>query len=97
MLDNVESDVVHVARYASTQEGAFRELPQFLAIKHCIVNVKNEDNRCFAYSIIASRVPLKESRHRNRQADYNQYFKTMGLDKVQYTVEPNQVPDSQSH
>ena len=92
VLDNVESAVVHVARYAHTQGGTFRELPQFLALKHCIVNVKNEDNRCFGYSIIASRVPQNKSRHRNRPADYNQYFKTMGLDKVHYPVEANQVP-----
>ena len=57
VLDNVESAVVHVARYAPTQGGTFRELPQFLVLKKCIVNVKNEDNRCFGYSIIASRVP----------------------------------------
>ena len=56
VLDNVESAVVHVARNAPRQGGTLRELPQFLALKHCIVNVNNEDNRCFGYSIIALRV-----------------------------------------
>ena len=92
VLDNVESAVVHVARYAPTQGGTFRELPQFLALKHCIVNVKNEDNRCFGYSIIASRVPQDENRHRNRPTVYDKHFQSMGLDKLQYPVEPNQVP-----
>ena len=74
VLDNVESAVVHVARYAPTQGGTFRELPQFLALKTCIVNAKNTDNRCFGYSILAARMPLKGSRHRPR--DYDDLFVT---------------------
>ena len=83
VLDNVESAVVHVARYAPTQGGTFRELPKFLALEKCVVNVKNEDNRCFGYSIIASRVPQDKSRHRNSPTEYNKYLKTTGLDKMQ--------------
>ena len=47
VLDNVESAVVHVTRYAPTQGGTFPELPKFLTLKKCIDNVKNTDNRCF--------------------------------------------------
>ena len=52
--------------------------------------MKNEDNRCFGYSIIASRVHLKGSR--NTATAYYKYFKNLGLDKIHFPVEPNQVP-----
>ena len=55
VLDNVESAVVHVARYAPTQDRTFREVKEFLLIKNCIDNVKNRDKRCFGYMILASR------------------------------------------
>ena len=72
VLDNVESAVVNVSRYAPTQGGTFRELPQFLALKNCIVNMKNTDNRCFGYSILAARMKIKGSR--NRPRDYDDHF-----------------------
>ena len=56
VLDNIESAVLHLARYAPTRGGTYKELPQFLALKRWVVNVKNTDNRCFGYSIAASRV-----------------------------------------
>ena len=90
MLDNADSPVVHVARYCRTHVDTVNELPQILVLQKCEVNVKNEDNRCFGYSIIASRVALKGSR--NRATSYYKYFKIHGLDKIHYPVEPNQVP-----
>ena len=81
---------MHIARYAPTQCGTFRELPQFIALKMCVVKVNNEVIRGFGYSIIASRVPQDKSRHRNRPTECNKYFKTIGLEKIHYPVEPNQ-------
>ena len=91
VLDNVESAVVHVARYAPTQGGTFRELPEFLALKKCVVNVRNTDNRCFGYSILASRVIRRGTR--NRPGDYDDHFVTNNLHRIHYPVEPNQVPE----
>ena len=42
VLDKDESAVVHVASYAQTKGGPFRELSQFLVLKRCIVNVKKK-------------------------------------------------------
>ena len=58
--------------------------------------MKNVNNRCFGYSIIDSRVPMNKTRDRNRRADYNQYFKTMGVDNVHNRVEQQQVMPSKS-
>ena len=68
VLDNIESAVLHEARYATTRGGTNKELPDFLAPKKCVVNVKNTDNRCFGYSITASRVHLKGSLNRRTQS-----------------------------
>ena len=79
-----------MARYSTTQGGTLRELTQFLALKKSVVNVKNEDNRCFGYSIIASRVSQTKTRNRNRPTEYD-LFQNQVLDKIQYSVEDNQV------
>ena len=51
--------------------------------------MKKKDNRCFRYSIFASRVPQDKSRDRNRPTEYNKYFKTIGVEKLQYPEEAN--------
>ena len=90
-LDSVESAVAHIARYAPTVGGTYLDLPDFLARKKCIVNVKNNDNRCFGYSLLASLIQMKGSR--NRPDPYNQHFKSFHLDEIEYPVEPNKVPE----
>ena len=52
--------------------------------------MKNEDNLCLGYIIIASRVPQTKRGHRNRPTEYNKYFKIRGVDKIQYSVEDGQ-------
>ena len=87
VLDTVDSSVLHVARYASTQGGIFLELPQFLALKKCVVKVKNQDNRCFGYSILTSRVIRRGTR--NRPGDYEDHFVSNNLHRTHYSVERN--------
>jgi len=49
--------------------------PKKLRDKKCIVNVKNKDNKCFLYSILAIlKKDEVDSRHRNRAQLYNQYL-----------------------
>ena len=80
VLDNVESTVVHVARYAPTQAGTSRELPEFLLFNRCVVNGRNTYNRCFGCSILASRVIRRATR--NRPVDYDDHFVTKNLHSI---------------
>ena len=54
------------------------------------MNVKNSDNRCFGYNILASRISLKGSR--NQPRDYDDHILTNTLHRIHHPVEPNQVP-----
>ena len=60
-------------------------LPEFLARKHCIVNVQNNDQRCFGYAILASQLRVEANPERPTQ--YDQFFTVYGLDTVQYPVQ----------
>ena len=60
-------------------------LPEFLARKHCIVNVQNNDQRCFGYAILASQLRVETNPERPTQ--YDQFFTVYGLDTVQYPVQ----------
>ena len=45
---------IHWIRYAPLSGSAWSPLPKFLQNKKAILNVKNNDNRCFAYAIAAA-------------------------------------------
>jgi hypothetical protein len=89
-VDSVESATLHAARFTPLAGSGFKTLPRFLALKKCIVNVQNTDNRCFGYSLLAALEPANGAR--NRASRYDLHFAKHGLDEIQYPVSPNEVP-----
>ena len=69
------------------------ELPTFLALKRCIVNVKNNDDRCFGYSVLSAINPVDRSNNPNQPYHYNHQFKWRGLDQIQYPVDISDIPE----
>ena len=73
---------------------AYAKLPEFLAKKRAIVNVRNHDNRCFGYAVLSAIMdPLPG--HRKSEASYytEEDFKQYGLDKIDYPVAVETVSD----
>ena len=58
VIDNLDNLEIHTATYNPIGGSTYVPLPQFLHDKHCIVNIKNDDDYCFAYSILAQLYPL---------------------------------------
>ena len=66
------------------------KLPEYIARKKCVVNVKNTDNRFFGYRILASRVIHRGTP--NRHGDYDDQFEPNTLQRIHNPVQPNQIP-----
>ena len=50
-----------VARYEPLTGRRYAALPDFLAKKKAIVNVRNQDSRCFGYAILAAKLNAASS------------------------------------
>ena len=61
-----------------------------MAKKTAIVNVQNNDNRCFGYAIAAA--PANIAVNIQRTLHYNHLFKTFKIDLINYPVEVSDVP-----
>ena len=57
-----------------------------------ILNIKNEDDRCFEYAIAAELHPPEINTNQNRPELYLQYFQQHGLNAIDYPVSPLDVP-----
>ena len=81
-LDSLDNVNLHIARYSPIKGSCHIKTPTRLANKKAIINVKNEDDRCFEYSILASLYPAKNNRP-NRVSHYEEYLpklKTNGIE-----------------
>ncbi len=88
-MNRIHKARLNVSNYSPLAGGMYRELPKFLQRKRAIVNIKNTDNRCFGYAILAALYPV--DLHAERPSNYNRYFAREGLNRIQYPVEPERI------
>ena len=90
---SIESVTLHTAKYAPLSAGTYKELPAYLKLKKCIVNVQNSDNRCFGFAILAAlHPPTGQNFRRDRPNAYVNHFAEHSLDQLHYPVAPAEIP-----
>ena len=63
-------------------------LPPYVKNKHAIINIKNDDERCFLWSILAALHP--QPRNANRVAKYMEYEGELNCEDISFPVDPLQ-------
>ena len=81
VLAEIYSLYLYAVRFASLSGSAWTPLPKFLQNKKAIVNVQNEDERCFGYAIASELHPVNT--HSNRPNMYSNCFEDEGLDDIE--------------
>ena len=76
---------IHAAIYRPLRASSYTPLPAALKNKCVIVNIKNSDNRCFMWSVLA------HLHHRSQHANYVNYYKQyendLKFDGIDFPVE----------
>lgn len=94
VLDRVIKMHVHVAKYKPFKGSSFLELPPKLKRKRALLNVQNDDNFCFVWSILAALHPNKHNP--NRVSVYKKHFKTLNLKQLNFPLPVNQISKFES-
>src|SRR6267154_1108993 len=89
VINNLEKLEIRSAAYMPIGGTSFVALPKFLANKWCIVNVKNDDDRCFEYAILAQLYPVKKNR--NRSCYYKKHFGKLNFTGIDFPVRLAQI------
>ena len=85
VLAEIYSLTLKISQFNPLQGSGFQELPKFLANKKAIVNVLNNDERCFGYSVLAALLLDNLYRNANRPGRYTDAdFADHGLDTIEY-------------
>ena len=76
---------IHTVVYSPISGSTYLSLPKTLSYSKSILNIENDDNKCFLYCILASLYPQQDSQPENPQL-YEPYEHELVMDGIQYPV-----------
>lgn len=89
---------IHIDKINPLSGSSYVDLPLNIKNKQAIINIKNKDNLCFAYSVLAHLHPVKVHPERPNhyiqylnELNYNQEDMPMDVNKIRYFEEKNRV------
>jgi len=90
VLERVTRFVVSIARYRPLHGSSYIKTPRFLANKRCLVNVHNNDNRCFLWAVLSAL--YEPEKHKERLSNYVKYEYSVNLGDLQFPVKTKDIP-----
>ena len=88
-MDSSTSVNLNIAKYNPIRGSSYIETPKRIANKKAVINVKNNDNRCFEYAILASIYPAKD--HVDRVGKYVDYIPTLNVKGIEMPMLINDI------
>ena len=81
----VEKLVLHTTRWDPVNAGSYIELPQTLKNRKAIINMKNQDDKCFLWSVLRA-LNLKDKNNERIDNDLKSKVDTLNMKGIQYPV-----------
>ena len=78
-----------IATYNPVGGSSYIKLPEYIANKKAVINITNDDNLCFTYSILAGLYPADD--HPNRVYHYKKHINKLCLDGLDFPIKLNDI------
>lgn len=88
-LSEIKDLNVQVGSFEPYAGSTFIDLPKELKNKRAIINVRNDDNKCFMYAVLSALYPVKE--HAQRTGQYKQFENTLNFTGIKFPVELKEI------
>ena len=82
---NVKKLVLHTTRWDPINAGSYIDLPEALKNKHAIINMKNQDEKCFMWCILRALNPKNKNAERV-DSDLKSKQDTINMEGIRYPV-----------
>ena len=81
---------ININRFKPIRGSSYIATPSALVGNHFLLNIRNNDNKCFAYSVLAAMFPEKE--HKQRQIKYKPNLQKLNFDNIEFPMSLTHVP-----
>ena len=85
VFEKVIKLVLHTTRWEPVNAGSYIELPQALKNRKAIINMKNQDDKCFMWCVLRA-LNLKDRDNERIDNDLKSKVETLNMEGIQYPV-----------
>jgi len=90
VLDVVTQFVVVITQFRPLGGSTYIPTPPSIAKKQAVINIQNNDNRCFEWSVLSCLYPAKS--HPLSVYSYSKYRNELNFDGIDFPVQVKQIP-----
>merc|ERR1712055_508885 len=90
IIQSIDEFHLKICKYTPLQGSSYIKLPNKIENSLSVVNVQNEDNKCFLYSVLAKLHPVKDNPQ--RVSNYEPYLKELKTDGITMPMRLQQIP-----
>ena len=83
-LERINCIEVHAAKYVPLQGSSYIRLPKAIETTRSVLNIKNQDEKCVVWSILAFLHPVDRQDHPQMVNKYRQYENELNLQDVKF-------------
>ena len=92
VVNHLTSFSVLTAAYDPIGGSSFVPLPKFIRDKKAVLNIKNRDQNCFFYCLLAHAHPISRFENANRVSMYVQYLPELNINGITTPVYLDEIP-----
>ena len=89
LLDEVIKMDVNVVAYKPLEGNSYLKLPKYIADKHAVVNVQNNDERCFIWAVLSAIHPMQNNPQ--RVSHYKKYEAELNSEGLVFPMKVSQI------
>merc|ERR1712055_564862 len=90
IIQSVDEFHLKICKYTPLQGSSYIKSPNKIENSKSVVNVQNEDNKCFLYSVLAALHPVKDNPQ--RVSNYEPYLEELKIDGITMPMRLQQIP-----
>ena len=87
---------LHTVKYEPLGGSSYITLPKFLATKKKIINLKNEDDKCFKWAVTRALNPV-ENRHERIDRELRKTSKILNWSRLKFPVNLSDINKFENH
>jgi hypothetical protein len=77
---------INTVQYSPIAGSSYMPLPRKISTSHSVLNIKNVDQKCFLWSVLAALHPVSRDSHPERVSHYRQYENELSMNDINYPV-----------